>query len=52
VHFRILLACLPAGRIWQEELAALTQAPGPVRKEIRAGLMGENAARFYRLVTS
>jgi L-fuconolactonase len=40
--------CLQAG-IWKEVLAAFTQALGPVPKEIRAGVMGENAARFYRL---
>jgi L-fuconolactonase len=40
--------CLEAG-IWKEVLAGFTQALGPVRKEIRAGIMGKNAARFYHL---
>jgi L-fuconolactonase len=40
--------CSQAG-IWKEVLAGFTQALGPIRKEIRAGVMGENAARFYRL---
>jgi L-fuconolactonase len=39
--------CLQAG-IWKEVLAGFTQALGPVPKEIRAGVMGENAVRFYR----
>jgi L-fuconolactonase len=43
--------CLQAG-IWKEVLAGFTQALGPVPKEIRAGVMGENAARFYRLPVS
>ena len=40
--------CLQAG-IWKEVLAGFTQALGPVTKEVRAGVMGENAARFYGL---
>jgi L-fuconolactonase len=40
--------CIQAG-IWKRVLAGFTQALGPVPKEIRAGVMGENAARFYRL---
>ena len=40
--------CLQAG-IWKEVLAGFTQALGPIPKEIRAGVMGENAARFYSL---
>ena len=40
--------CLQAG-IWKEALAGFTQALGPVVKEVRAGVMGENAMRFYRL---
>lgn len=40
--------CLLAG-LWKEVLAGFTQALGPVPKEIRAGVMGENAARFYGL---
>ena len=40
--------CLQAG-IWKEVLAGFTQALGPVVKEVRAGVMGENAKRFYRL---
>lgn len=42
--------CLQAG-IWKEALAGFTQALGPVVKEVRAGVMGENAIRFYRLRT-
>lgn len=40
--------CLQAGT-WKQVLAAFTQALGPVPKEIRAGVMGANAARFYKL---
>ena len=40
--------CLLAG-IWKEVLAATTQALGPVQANTRAGLMGENAVRFYGL---
>jgi L-fuconolactonase len=40
--------CLLAG-IWKEVLAATTQALGPIPQEVRAGFMGDNAARFYRL---
>jgi L-fuconolactonase len=40
--------CLQAG-IWKEVLAGFTQALGPVVNEVRAGVMGENAARFYAL---
>jgi L-fuconolactonase len=40
--------CLQAG-IWKEALAGFTQALGPVVKEVRDGVMGENAMRFYRL---
>lgn len=40
--------CLQAG-IWKEVLAGFTQALGAVDKETRAGIMGENAIRFYRL---
>jgi L-fuconolactonase len=42
--------CLLAG-IWKEVLAGLTQALGPVPKEIRAGLMGQNAVRLYGLTS-
>ena len=40
--------CLLAG-IWKEVLASTTQAVGAVPAGLRAGLMGENAARFYAL---
>ena len=40
--------CLEAGR-WKEVLAAFTQAVGPAPVETRAKLLGETAARFYRL---
>lgn len=40
--------CLQAG-IWKEVLAGFTQAHGPLPREVRDGLIGENAARFYRL---
>ncbi len=40
--------CLLAG-IWKEVLASTTQALGPIPADVRAGVMGENAARFYGL---
>lgn len=40
--------CLLAG-VWKEVLASTTQALGPVPADVRAGIMGENAARFYKL---
>lgn len=40
--------CLLAGS-WKEVLAAFTQALGPLPAEIRAPIMGDNAAAFYRL---
>lgn len=43
--------CLQAG-IWKEVLAGFTQALGPVVKEVRTGVMGENAGRFYNLIVT
>jgi L-fuconolactonase len=40
--------CLLAG-IWKEVLAGLTQALGPVPQMERNKIMGETAARFYKL---
>jgi len=40
--------CLSAGT-WKEVLAALTQALGPVPQAERNKVMGETAARFYKL---
>jgi L-fuconolactonase len=40
--------CLQAG-YWKRILAGFTQALGPVFKEVREGIMGANAARFYSL---
>ena len=40
--------CLLAGT-WKETLAALTQAHGPIPKEIRVKMTGEAAAKFYNL---
>ena len=39
--------CLMAANSWKEVLAAFTQAMGPVEKEDRMKMMGENAMRFY-----
>ena len=41
--------CLTAARSWKEVLAVLTQALGPVPQDAHAKLMGENAARYYKL---
>lgn len=40
--------CLLAGS-WKEVLAAFTQALGPLDQDTRAKMLGENAARFYKL---
>lgn len=40
--------CLQAGS-WKQVLAGFTQALGAIPKDIRAGIMGANAARFYKL---
>jgi L-fuconolactonase len=40
--------CLLAGS-WKEVLAAFTQALGPLDQDTRAKMLGETAARFYRL---
>ncbi|BDC50880.1 amidohydrolase [Bryobacterales bacterium F-183] len=40
--------CLLAGT-WKEVLAAFTQALGPLDQHTRAKMLGENAARFYKL---
>jgi L-fuconolactonase len=40
--------CLQAG-YWKRVLAGFTQALGPVFKEVREGVTGANAARFYSL---
>jgi len=40
--------CLLAGT-WKEVLAAFTQAVGPLPLEDRSRILGETAARFYRL---
>jgi len=40
--------CLLSGS-WKEVLAGCTQALGPLTMNVRAGVMGENAARFYGL---
>lgn len=40
--------CLQAGS-WKQVLAAFTQGLGPIPKEIRAGVIGDNARRFYTL---
>jgi L-fuconolactonase len=40
--------CLLAGT-WKEVLAAFTQALGPLDQDTRAKMLGENAARFYKL---
>ncbi|HYO79991.1 MAG TPA: amidohydrolase family protein, partial [Bryobacteraceae bacterium] len=34
---------------WKQALATFTQALGPLSKELRAGVIGVNAARVYRL---
>jgi L-fuconolactonase len=39
--------CLMAGS-WKQTLAAFTQSLGPLPMEVRAKLLGETAARFYR----
>ena len=50
MHFRQRLAGLsPVAQIWKEALAALTQAHGPIPKEIRVKFTGETAAKFYGL---
>lgn len=41
--------CLTAAKSWKEVLAALTQALGPLPQTAHAKLMGENAARYYKL---
>jgi L-fuconolactonase len=41
--------CLMAAHNWKEVLAALTQALGPIGQDAHAKLMGENAARYYKL---
>ena len=41
--------CLMAARSWKEVLAALTQALGPLPDGAHAKLMGDNAARCYKL---
>ena len=41
--------CLTAARSWKEVLAVLTQALGPLPADAHAKLMGENAARYYKL---
>ena len=41
--------CLTAARSWKEVLAVLTQALGPMPQEAHSKLMGENAARYYKL---
>ena len=40
--------CRLAGS-WKEVLAGFTQAHGPIDKDLRVKLTGENAARFYKL---
>ncbi len=40
--------CLLAGS-WKQVLAAFTQALGPLDQDTRAKMLGETAARFYRL---
>jgi len=41
--------CLTAARSWKEVLAVLTQALGPLGQDAHAKLLGENAARYYKL---
>ena len=41
--------CLMAAKSWKEVLAALTQALGPLPDGAHAKLMGENAARYYKI---
>ena len=41
--------CLMAAHGWKEVLAVLTQALGPMSQDDHAKLMGENAARYYKL---
>ncbi len=41
--------CLEATDAWKKVLAAFTQALGPQTMEVRAKILGETAARVYRL---
>lgn len=41
--------CLMAAHSWKEVLAGLTQALGAIDKEHHIKLMGENAARYYKI---
>lgn len=41
--------CLMAANSWKEVLAAFTQALGPLEKDVRPLMMGQNAIRFYGL---
>jgi L-fuconolactonase len=41
--------CLTAARSWKEVLAVLTQSLGPMSQDAHAKLLGENAARYYKL---